>query len=234
MIRASGAVLSAHSNAEPTTALAPVACERAAATRQVLSSALAGTVTVEAARFDAAAANILAMDVPGYWSCKRSKWTMRWAGSPWSATVHVEASLEQRAGVAPTATPSTPPTCRHTTAAGPTAGASKGGAAGGTTAAAAVAIGLFHRAKTGESVYAVVPQRDGIIQLVAEYAVAEAAKFGIEIPDSEAEVELDEGAGSAGSENRDRNNNSNNNRDSNRNRNNNSSAVKRKACADRT
>ena len=44
----------------------------------------------DAARFDAAAAKILAMDVPGYWSCKRSKWTnsgrfVAAATTPWRA-----------------------------------------------------------------------------------------------------------------------------------------------------
>lgn len=53
-------------------------------------------------------------------------------------------------------------------------GISYGDPISGTTAAGAVALGLLKRQRTGESTHAVVPQRDGIVQLIGEYVVAEA------------------------------------------------------------
>lgn len=52
-------------------------------------------------------------------------------------------------------------------------GISYGDPIGGTTAAGAVAIGLLHRQRTGEGLYAVTPQRDGIVNLIGEYVIAE-------------------------------------------------------------
>ena len=52
-------------------------------------------------------------------------------------------------------------------------GISYGDPISGTTAAAAVALGLRKRRRTGGSVHAVVSQRDGIVQLIAEYVLAE-------------------------------------------------------------
>lgn len=53
-------------------------------------------------------------------------------------------------------------------------GISYGDPIAGTIAAGAVAMGLWRREQTGESVYAVVPQRDAICSLVGEYVIAEA------------------------------------------------------------
>jgi crotonobetainyl-CoA:carnitine CoA-transferase CaiB-like acyl-CoA transferase len=53
-------------------------------------------------------------------------------------------------------------------------GISYGDPVSGTTAAGAVALGLLKRQRTGESTHAVVPQRDGIVQMIGEYVVAEA------------------------------------------------------------
>ncbi len=52
-------------------------------------------------------------------------------------------------------------------------GISYGDPIAGTAAAAAVAIGLARRERTGEGCYALVPQRDVIVSLVGEYMVAE-------------------------------------------------------------
>jgi crotonobetainyl-CoA:carnitine CoA-transferase CaiB-like acyl-CoA transferase len=52
-------------------------------------------------------------------------------------------------------------------------GISYGDPIAGTAAAGAVAVGIVHRERTGEGCYAVVPQRDVIINLVGEYMVAE-------------------------------------------------------------
>ena len=52
-------------------------------------------------------------------------------------------------------------------------GISYGDPIAGATAAAAVALGLLHRQRTGEGCYAVVPQRDAVTGLIGEYLIAE-------------------------------------------------------------
>ncbi|MFA7248364.1 MAG: CoA transferase [Dehalococcoidia bacterium] len=52
-------------------------------------------------------------------------------------------------------------------------GISYGDPIAGTTAAAAVAMGLLRRERTGEAAYAMVAQRDGIAGLVTEFVIAE-------------------------------------------------------------
>jgi crotonobetainyl-CoA:carnitine CoA-transferase CaiB-like acyl-CoA transferase len=53
-------------------------------------------------------------------------------------------------------------------------GISYGDPVAGTVAAGAVAMALLHRERTGEGSYAVVPQRDAICGLIAEFVAAEA------------------------------------------------------------
>ena len=53
-------------------------------------------------------------------------------------------------------------------------GISYGDPIAGTTAAAAVALALDRRERTGEGAYAVVPQRDGIVGVIGEFILAEA------------------------------------------------------------
>ena len=52
-------------------------------------------------------------------------------------------------------------------------GISYGDPIAGVTAAAAVALGLLNRQRTGEGCYAVIPQRDTVTELIGEYLVAE-------------------------------------------------------------
>jgi crotonobetainyl-CoA:carnitine CoA-transferase CaiB-like acyl-CoA transferase len=52
-------------------------------------------------------------------------------------------------------------------------GISYGDPVSGITAAGAVAVALLRRERTGRGCYVVVPQRDGIVGLIAEYIVAE-------------------------------------------------------------
>jgi crotonobetainyl-CoA:carnitine CoA-transferase CaiB-like acyl-CoA transferase len=52
-------------------------------------------------------------------------------------------------------------------------GISYGDPVSGITAAGAVAVALLRRERTGQGCYVVVPQRDGIVGLIAEYIVAE-------------------------------------------------------------
>ncbi len=53
-------------------------------------------------------------------------------------------------------------------------GISYGDPISGTVAAGAIAMMLHHRERTGESCYAVIPQRDAIVLLMAEFVIAEA------------------------------------------------------------
>ena len=59
-------------------------------------------------------------------------------------------------------------------------GISYGDPIAGSTCAASVIASLVHREKTGEGMYCVIPQRDGVTGLVGEYFVAES--LGIELP----------------------------------------------------
>ena len=59
-------------------------------------------------------------------------------------------------------------------------GISYGDPIAGSTCAAAVIASLVNREKTGEGMYCVIPQRDGVTGLVGEYFVAES--LGIELP----------------------------------------------------
>ena len=59
-------------------------------------------------------------------------------------------------------------------------GISYGDPIAGSTCAASVIASLVNREKTGEGMYCVIPQRDGVTGLVGEYFVAES--LGIEVP----------------------------------------------------